>query len=129
MVTGTIDASTDAADADEVEAESLISPGRRPDGSGRVPMLEVAPVATSAANADDPTPYELAAALLPLVAVPELVDGTYPEYAENRRLGLGEELLVLGTADFASTVRTRLDAGESPMVVLASRSSGGRKAP
>ena len=126
VVTGTIDASTDAADADEAEAESLIlaRPSARTDPAAS-PMLEVAALQATlselAANADDPTPYELAAALLPLVAVPELVDGTYPEYAPRiGDLSSGEELLVLGTADFASTVRTRLDAGESPMVVLAS---------
>lgn len=80
-----------------------------------------AALSSLAATADDPTPYELAAALLPLIAVPELVDGTYPEYAPRiEDLASDEETLVLGTAHFASAVRRRLDAGEAPTVVIAS---------
>ena len=74
-----------------------------------------------AATADDPTPYELAAALLPLVAVPELLEGAYPEYAPRiADLSSEEETLVLGSAEFASAVRRRIDAGETPAAVITS---------
>lgn len=111
---------------DEPVGETLIlargSGDPVPEEPLRLPVAELqAKLSDLAATADDPTPYELAAALIPLIAVPEFVEGGYPEYAPRiHDLSSDEELLVLGTADFAFTVRRRLDAGEPPMAVIAS---------
>jgi hypothetical protein len=65
--------------------------------------------------ADDPVPYQMAAAILPLVAAdPSMRDGLPPFAPAASQLSADEAAMCEALATFAVAVRGRLDAGESP---------------
>ncbi len=72
-----------------------------------------------AAVADDPVPYQMAAAILPLVAADaSLGDGLTPYRPAAEQLSTEEVAMCEALATFASAIRGRLDAGELPREAL-----------
>jgi hypothetical protein len=72
-----------------------------------------------AAVADDPVPYQMAAAILPLVAAdPLLGDGLTPYTPAADQLSTDEVAMCEALSTFAAAVRGRLDGGEVPREAL-----------
>ncbi len=68
-----------------------------------------------AGSADDPVPYQMAAAILPLIAAdPSLQSGLAPFTPATTQLSADEAAMCEALATFAVAVRGRLDAGEPP---------------
>ena len=69
--------------------------------------------------ADDPVPYQMAAAILPLVAADaSLGDGLGPFAPDAAQLSTDEAAMCEALATFAVAIRGRLDAGEPPREAL-----------